>query len=290
MKFLLLLLICFNGHATEVDNFSNRYVPLKDARVKLNQYMNKKIDLTLIKVNNKKNCEINPDSAEKVFYSKLYKKIGGFLWAKYEQMIQDTNFVEKRSVAKKKSIYKDLNIINAFAMSIAKLGSTINIDNHIVGTDKLGHFISVGWTYMKSVSIKQKNIQKAMSYGAKTEEGFFGKSTTGVYSYGDLAANYDGYFFWKDLIDSTRSPSTNPYLICDEGKLKRVRDFDWSDYITDAWDEGVNCSGFRNSVIESKVEDEIKKLEKNDPKNRYQCPIKNCDKFRDRYPSELVNC
>ena len=67
----------------------------------------------------------------------------------------------------------------------------------------------------------------------------YGMETTGVRSFGDLAANFGGMGFYRDLLYGP-----NPFLRCIGGRYSRVRAFDWADYVNSAWDEAINCSEF----------------------------------------------
>ena len=67
-------------------------------------------------------------------------------------------------------------------------------------------------------------------------------SLTGVFSYADLAAGYAGYRFWTDLLSvggagSLVAGGTSPGFVLQ-------RRFSFSSYVTDAWDEAINCSTF----------------------------------------------
>ena len=276
--------------ATEVDSFTNRYEPMEDSLGKLDDYINEELDIAVKMANENIDCSKYPEVAEKSIYETLYQVTGGFLWARIENKVTETNYVEARQLSKANSIYRELDWINSFVLNLVELGAVINLDGKIIGSDKLGHFLGIGWKYFQVADLSSEGIIKAMELGHVSEKSFFGEMTTGVYSYADLASNYDGYIFWTDLLNSKKSPSVNPYLVCQKKKLVRVRDFSWSNYVTEAWDEGINCNKFRSKTLERKVENEILKLEKDDPANRYRCPIRSCGSLNRRYPKGLLNC
>ena len=72
---------------------------------------------------------------------------------------------------------------------------------------------------------------------------------TGVLSYADLAASYSGFNFWNELlaIDSPES-----FVIYDgrTGRFRQRRAFTFADYVTDAWDEGINRSIFHPDLAQ----------------------------------------
>jgi hypothetical protein len=131
---------------------------------------------------------------------------------------------------------------------MGNLGSVVNIGNNLVGTDKLGHFLGIGKSYFNRMKNYHQTLKQVMEYGENSEDKYFGGTTTGVHSFGDLVSNYEGLIFWQSLFGGE-----NPLIKCQEGVLIKNKSFDWMDYITDAWDESINCSTFRNEKINQKV-------------------------------------
>ncbi len=242
-----LMVPCF-AIATEVDNFTDRDLPLSDSRGALNQKMNVLISATAEKVNSKYDCSLSPKKAQERFYKSLNKKIGGFFYAKYELDVERDPSIDKRHFKRRESIYQTLTIRQALALRIAALGSVVNVGGHKVGTDKLGHFIGIGKIYFDIIRKNKGGLKDALAYGEKSERTFFGLHTTGVYSYGDLVSNYEGLLFWQSLFNGQA-----PYMNCEDGVLVQVRSFDWLDYVNEAWDEAVNCSAFRTESIMENV-------------------------------------
>jgi hypothetical protein len=132
-----------------------------------------------------------------------------------------------------------------------------------VGTDKIDHFLSSGFLYYKEYSEKkqiqvdiygkqeevvvlrtdsdEQRTKDAIKLGKFQEESSWGLSGTGVKAYGDLAANYAGLQFYKNLFEGE-----NPYLKCIDGRFVVQRTFKVEDYIDDSWDESINCSSFNS--------------------------------------------
>ena len=64
-----------------------------------------------------------------------------------------------------------------------------------------------------------------------------------------MAANYQGYRFWSNF-----TGGENAYFKCSPGVgWVRNRNFTWTEYVSDAWDEAINCSEFRKPIAK-KVE------------------------------------
>ncbi len=280
----LVLQFCQVLLATEVDNFTDRDVPLKDSRVVLNLKMQTSINKYIEQTNLSYNCETALRNTKEYFYESLNKEIGGYLWSKYELEIDRDNDVEKRHLEKSQSIYKYLTVADGFALYVARLGSVLNVGGFLVGTDKIGHFIGVGKSYFSKMKNNHLSLRDVMRYGEKSERTYFGILSTGIFSYGDLVSNYEGLLYWQNLFDGE-----NPLVKCVDGRLVNGKDFDWLDYITDAWDESINCSVYRNEKIKQKVSDGIK----DSTSANMSCPlIKLSKETIERYsdtPTKILN-
>lgn len=89
--------------------------------------------------------------------------------------------------------------------------STIRVYDHYIGTDKFGHFHDLGHLYHKDYvnlldsGVAQdealRRVVKAYSRGPISEAGGIGFFATGVFSNGDLAANYLGFKFYRNLTE-----------------------------------------------------------------------------------------
>jgi hypothetical protein len=122
---------------------------------------------------------------------------------------------------------------------------SVVINGHYVGVDKLGHFFDQGYAYYEEIYLRHKDPMTTIeNYGLEDEDGGNGMASNGIRSYGDMAANFRGYLFWRDV-----AAGLNPYFSCQGGKYVRTaRRFDWAEYVTDAWDEALNCSEFSPAV------------------------------------------
>lgn len=79
------------------------------------------------------------------------------------------------------------------------------------GTDKIGHVFQQGYEYLTryedalaSGADEASALAVAVHYGVLTEKGLYGVLLTGVYSNGDLAGNYAGLKFYRNLFHDVR--------------------------------------------------------------------------------------
>jgi hypothetical protein len=171
------------------------------------------------------------------------------------------------------SIYRDINYFEGISLNLKELSRVVNIDGHLVGLDKLGHFFAEGWEYFEKVGEPGGSLKASLRWGRELEEGLFGEATTGILSYSDMVANFNGYRFWgrvlgkqdDPLLNRFRNLLTRPYVRCRFQLLPSLRygrwirqwefsdDFDIGEYVDGAWDEANNCNDYRNEEIRGKV-------------------------------------
>jgi ankyrin repeat protein len=141
--------------------------------------------------------------------------------------------------------------------------STIMVDGTYFGTDKFVHFVHMGHIYYteyrKAVTAGLNEGQasrRAVALGTGdnlflSENGMLGMLTTGIRSNADLAANYAGLKFYRNLTEEVQFgvEGRAPLLVRD-GLYWRLNDHvhPHSDFfnvfITDHWDEALNPNSF----------------------------------------------
>jgi hypothetical protein len=116
-----------------------------------------------------------------------------------------------------------------------------------MGTDKLGHFVTVGLAYYKKYLqakffgfSKENAIKLAIKRGIFSEKTYYGSIISGVFSYADLEANYQGLKFAIDMCEGE-----NPLLVQDsKGKWSQRKPFDITPYLTPKLDESYYPSAY----------------------------------------------
>ncbi len=116
------------------------------------------------------------------------------------------------------------------------VGKSIRLNNQLVGSDKIGHFLSQGRKFYRRYVRTGSEIQ-ASRQSIFTEKAIFGKLTTGAYSNADLVANYEGYRFYRSLFEDDVIPGKPAILSWQEGGWIVQREFDWADHVNAYWDE-----------------------------------------------------
>lgn len=278
----LALSVLLLGHpavASETDNFSHRDLKT-DAREWLNTQMNEALQEALRKAK-----PGDPTSVHK----QLFKILGGLFWAKIEHW-SDNPASPAEQLAFEDSIFRDAGEVRGdenFIRSRVRFKSYYSsglykMGDVVFGADKLGHFLQVGYAmYFAKMRKENPRFRDARPFYVRFAEVFSGdkkfrestplKGDALVYaysrfqengewgytgpmarSYGDMAANVEGYRFWSELTDGS-----NPYVKMDgTGRWRLARPFDWNTYVNLAWDEAVNRTDYHER-LRDKVEARI---------------------------------
>jgi hypothetical protein len=147
--------------------------------------------------------------------------------------------------------------------------STIRVYGHYIGTDKLGHFHDLGHYYFRDFVGKLASgrsdeeavdeVVRTYSRGIISERSIIGFVATGVHSNADLASNYMGFKFYRNLTEPVMLQGREhpPLLVLVGGYWKlntHVRpDSDFmAPFFSDHWNEALNpCEyewGLRNAI------------------------------------------
>lgn len=285
---LLASLSSLPAYSSETDPFTARALGLTaDISYQVDKEINSRIVEAVEQTNltmayfNQKSCRSD------MLYSGLKKQLKRIFFGKVEGWLSGNPNIPQVNVPLARSIYSDLRFRNAPPIFLPKMGvgPTVNIFGLAIGTDKFGHFFDEGYAQYRVLK-NTGNTKRAIQKGINTEKGLFGLTTTGVYSYADLVANYHGMLFWKDMLEANLPES---YLSCvvsnAQGAVAKYvikRSFRVADYVDAAWDESINCSYFREGSFRDRVLAQINDLGLSCPVVHQQCP-----KLRDKYSGKL---
>jgi len=239
-RLLLSLLLIFSAPtfvgAYETDQFHNRTQNISDSTAILNHEVTLAIASTITGWHGK------PDEMKVV--NRIYYKIGGKHWVdKLERFAMDSSEVERLDTPPHESIYSGHPIYATRVAGFFGVGPTLKINNVLVGTDKLGHFLSQGRKFYRRW-VKMGDEREAAEQSAYTERAIFGQLTTGSYSNADLVANYEGYLFYRSLFEDNVVPGKPAILAWENDHWIMQRPFDFADHVNDYWDEALNINDY----------------------------------------------
>lgn len=179
------------------------------------------------------------------------------------------------------SYVKSIFILNpGVALTISP---TVKLYGSEFGTDKVAHVFQQGYTYYKAYrralvegATPLAATEKAVRWGQKSERTFYGTLVAGVYSNGDLAANYAGLKFYQGLTHpSVLGGGTRSALLeLHDGTWRFAGDSEASllkPFISDHFNEALNPSIF-SKVLGWRwfIRRSVKK--------------RSCEQWRQRYP------
>ena len=290
---LLALSIAGSARAAEIDSLTQREAVLADSSGEVERRFDQAFATAVDRANHEsQNCDVQA----------LHRALGDALAAPFighvlAESLNHDERLDRRRIRRKASIYRDLGVTDNVSVHWKDLSAVIRVGEVLIGTDKLGHLVVEGWRYFEIAHLEGEGVASAMAWGERTERTYFGLLTTGVYSYADLVADFEGMRFWQHVFGATRDPlepgrrATRPYVKCarrfwiaGERRWQRAARFDLDRYVTPVWDEAVNCCRYRNEQIAASVSKRIAELSDANGVD-YTCPIDPdaCAKARRRY-------
>lgn len=234
------LLAPHTGGAYETDQYTDRQLRIEDSTDILNREMN----AALAEIAAHWTAGEKPGR----FATAFYRDVGGRHWVdKLERWATRSREVEKIKQPKQESIYGGIPIWSTRVVFVVGLGQTLRLNETLVGTDKIGHFISQGWKYYRRHR-RGMPEEKVLKLGPRNEAGIFGAVWTGVYSNADLVANYEGYLFFRSLFEDDVIPGKPAIIHWDGQRAVLQRQFDWRDHVNEYWDEALNPNRYTGKL------------------------------------------
>ena len=274
---ILFLIIPFHSlFASEMDSITRRYESISDSLLFFNDHMNTKIAHIINKANEEDVCSL--DTLDKWTRKTLTARVDKvFIFSPLQLIADKSNKIDKLHIKFKDSIYKYVSFLESPVLQTFPLAPLISLNGHLIGSDKFSHFLNLGYEYFWRMQ-KGDDLENVLNYSKFLEKYFWGGISTGIISHADLVANLQGLRFFGRFFSKGVDPLTGDdnspraYLDCRGNKWVQLREFDFSEYVDQGWDEGQNCNAYRTKRITRKVKRAIKELERRSGKN-YSCPI-----------------
>ena len=253
MFFLLLMMLAGGAWAYESDQLTGRDQPPADALVAANAELNRMLSVAVENLNGKTNC-VGTDEAMRVALAREIFEVVGInttipARGKLPPMVEgaygawlETGAIERRTFADREDIYGGVTFWENAILDRFGPASTIRLGNVLLGTDKIDHFWVQGYLYFK-VSRWGQDPERAIRWGTRTERTIWGLGSTQIFSFGDLAANYDGFTLYNELLSPESEFHRRP-----DGCVEQSRPFDWSEWVDWEYDEVLNPSVYESDV------------------------------------------
>ncbi len=228
--FLCVLFLRPLAFAFETDQYNLPPAPLADIGAEVSEYAEENLRLAIDKINleiaARQNCLKNErakpenakcDSAEKeraklaalqtedAAAGAVFNRLG----AGFPPFTKSGSWMEKHQFRAQPARYKTNFSQSIFAImpsNYLTISSTVNLYGAQFGTDKIAHVFQQGYSYYKIYKRASANggsdgeaIKKAVAFGKRSEQTFYGFLISGVYSNADLCANFVGLKFYLNL-------------------------------------------------------------------------------------------
>ena len=232
----ILLLAPPDCGAYETDQFSNRLNPISDSTALLDEKVNQTIQTIVSQWHGPRN--------DWKFVDAVFHRIGGHHWVdKIERWAMKSPEIQRLKPSRRESIYQGHPFWATRVAGIFGVGPTIKVNGQLIGSDKLGHFLSQGRKFYRRY-LESGDEKQAAEQSAFTERALFGQMTTGVYSNADLVANYEGYRFYRSLFEDGFIEGKPAILAWSDDHWIIQRPFTWADHVNAYWDEALNIDHY----------------------------------------------
>ena len=225
----------------ETDPYTNRDADIQDSLAVLDHKVNNAL--------NRISSEWKRECDERAFIFAVYRDLGGRHWVdKIERWAMFTPEVDRLPTKRADSLFHDAPTLLSIGVRLGNFTRTIKVSGTHISTDKLGHFFSQGRKFYFRYE-RVGTIKGAARLTALWENLLWGGSLSGVYSNADLVANYEGFLFYRGLFNQGIVEGKDAIFRCENGSLLKQREFTWADHVNPFWDEMLNPSYFRPSLV-----------------------------------------
>ncbi|MCM2267823.1 MAG: hypothetical protein NDI60_08650 [Elusimicrobiales bacterium] len=281
------LFCCGQARAAEADHYTLEDAQVADITEEVNRLANEGLARAIEDLNTAGTCD-DSQASEELLYDRLTDVFSNHKKGQLVLAIIDGK-IPRTVIPLKESIYSEWSIWNGFllgrrgaAKSPLALFPLIKIGDTIVGVDKLEHMFGMGQRYFKKHYFEGRPLVSVLNGGIFKEKTFLGGNmlATGVFSYADLSANFNGMRFWNHMLQKRddvlgAQHNAGPYLTCSSGKwLKNAeRPIDFRTYVDVTMQESMNCSKFATQGGVEKFQAALAELQNRNKSRTFSCPL-----------------
>jgi hypothetical protein len=233
------------AYASETDQYMAWGVELEDCSAALNDYLNDEIAVYLARKNAKRHP---PEAAEKLVQGLYFYLFNGLHASRIRHFVMTSDEVDRYpddSVGYSEHLQMSIFGMKSFPFFLP-MADTINVGGIYLGIDKIGHFFGFGRRYLKRYLRyredgmgEEEAMEKTVLHGFLVERYFVGNLIDGIFSYGDLEANFQGMMMARALSEGDDAPFQRI-----DGKWVLTRPVDILEFITADFDESYNNSHY----------------------------------------------
>ncbi len=242
-----------SARAYESDQWTDRDEPLADALPLANAHADEMLAEALDQANRRSGCEAGDEDMRRLLAREIDQVFGNpthvggrgrllpMVMGAYAAWLEEGP-IDRRTFSDRRDIYSQVLFHQNALLRIFGPASTIRLGDTLLGSDKIDHFLVQGYLYFRR-SRGGNYTERAVQWGTRTEWRIWGVRSTDVFSFGDLAANFDGYLFYATLLGEGSLVRRR-----EDGCVEQVRPWDWSDWVDWRYDEVLDPSWYAHPV------------------------------------------
>lgn len=231
--------------AAETDQYLTWEITLADSSEVLNAYLDKEIRRFVHKANRR----TRPPATCEALVIDLYKYLfEGLHASRLRNWLKTSSEVERYpSDDVSNWRYQRMSIFRKPAFPyLLPMAQTIRVGEVYLGIDKFGHMFGFGRRYFQRYQRAlvagagpEEAMERVLQWGIQHEYSVVGKLVDGVFSHGDMEANYQGFRLAMAL-----SGGDAPLFHREDGEWQFRGGLDIRSYITPDFDESFNTSNY----------------------------------------------
>lgn len=248
----------FEAQAGETDQYLTWEITLADSSAALNSFLEQEIGRFLEKANRRTRP---PASAEELTIDLYLHLFEGLHSSRIRNWLKTSSAVERYPSNELSDWeYQRMSIFRKPAFPfILPMAQTVRVGEVYLGIDKIGHMFGFGRRYFQRYQRARAAgdshddaVERVLTWGIHHEYSVVGKLVDGVFSHGDMEANYQGFRLALDF-----SAGESPLFYREDGRWRYRGGLDIRDYVTPDFDESFNANNFarwRNRLVMPIVE------------------------------------
>lgn len=243
--FLIFLAPFYPASAAETDQFLTWEIELGDCSDLYNVFLNDEIQEFLDRINRRSRPASCPRELTRELYLYFFQ---GLHSSRVRAYLRNSDAVDRYPGDEISPFrYQRMSIHRGFAFPyILPMARTIRMGEVYFGIDKIGHFFGFGrryfqryWRHIDEGMEEEAAMERVVRWGIHHEENMVGKLVDGIFSHGDLEANFQGF-----LMARTIFCGPEPHIVNEDGFWRLARPVDILPYITPDLDESYNTSHY----------------------------------------------
>jgi hypothetical protein len=231
--------------AGETDQYLTWDTTLFDSSGALNAYLDEEVARFLEKANRRTRP---PESAEEITIDLYLHLFEGLHSSRVRNWLKTSSQVERHpSDDLSDWEYQRMSIFRKPAFPfVLPMAQTIRVGEVYLGIDKIGHMFGFGRRYFQryqralaAVDHHEEAVERMLTWGIHHEYSVVGKLVDGIFSHGDMEANYQGF-----RLALAFSAGESPLFFREDGAWRYRGGLDIRDYVTPEMDESYNPNDY----------------------------------------------